>query len=272
MWLAAYTVHWRRVRWQAGARWFLSHLLDGDPASNNLSWQWVASTFSHKPYMFNRQNLERFTNGVYCRDCPLLGQCAFEGDYETLAEGLFPGATQSQPAKQNQQSGAQSPARKALARVESTTEGTDTVPRSSPSQPAGSVVWIHGDNLNPHSPALRAEPNTPAIWVWDDALLTRQQIGLKRILFLYECLLDLPVTIRRGNVAQEVLRFAVEHDANQVATMDSVSPGFAAAVAEIEQQLPVTIWCEAPFVDYAGTLDLRRFSRYWRRVQHLAQT
>ncbi|MCZ0900357.1 deoxyribodipyrimidine photo-lyase, partial [Microcoleus sp. HI-ES] len=59
MWTAAYLVHWRRVRWQAGARWFLQHLLDGDPASNNLSWQWVASTFSHKPYFFNRENLER---------------------------------------------------------------------------------------------------------------------------------------------------------------------------------------------------------------------
>lgn len=50
LWTAAYTVHWRRVRWQVGAKWFLEHLLDGDPASNNMSWQWVASTFSHKPY------------------------------------------------------------------------------------------------------------------------------------------------------------------------------------------------------------------------------
>ena len=46
MWLAAYVVHWRRVRWQAGARWFLQHLLDGDPASNTLSWQWVACSTS----------------------------------------------------------------------------------------------------------------------------------------------------------------------------------------------------------------------------------
>ncbi|HLG75367.1 MAG TPA: FAD-binding domain-containing protein, partial [Ktedonobacteraceae bacterium] len=37
MWTAAYLIHHRRVRWQAGARWFLQHLLDGDPASNNLS-------------------------------------------------------------------------------------------------------------------------------------------------------------------------------------------------------------------------------------------
>jgi deoxyribodipyrimidine photo-lyase len=90
MWLAAYIVQWRRGRWQAGARWFLQHLLDGDPASNNLSWQWVASTFSHKPYIFNRENLERNTNGVYCHNCPLYGGCPFEGSYESLKDTLFP--------------------------------------------------------------------------------------------------------------------------------------------------------------------------------------
>ncbi len=44
MYLASYVVHFRRVKWQAGASWFLEHLLDGDEASNNLSWQWIAST------------------------------------------------------------------------------------------------------------------------------------------------------------------------------------------------------------------------------------
>lgn len=91
MWLAAYVVHWRRVAWQAGARWFLAHLLDGDPASNNLSWQWVASTFSHKPYVFNRENLERYSGGVYCRACPLREQCPFDKSYEALQAELFPG-------------------------------------------------------------------------------------------------------------------------------------------------------------------------------------
>ena len=69
MWLASYVVHWCRTHWQAGAEWFLEHLLDGDPASNNLSWQWVASTFASTPYIFNRENLERFTEGRYCRVC-----------------------------------------------------------------------------------------------------------------------------------------------------------------------------------------------------------
>ena len=90
MWLAAYLVHWRRIRWQAGAQWFLQHLLDGDPASNALSWQWVASSFSHKPYIFNRSNLERYSNGSVCRRCPLSAQgCPFDASYEQLEADLF---------------------------------------------------------------------------------------------------------------------------------------------------------------------------------------
>ena len=89
MYVAAYVVHWLKVRWQAGAAWFLRHLVDGDPASNNLSWQWVASTFSHKPYIFDRANLKRTTDGCYCRDCPSACDCPFAGSYEDLAARLF---------------------------------------------------------------------------------------------------------------------------------------------------------------------------------------
>lgn len=92
MWMAAYLVHWRRVKWQAGARWFLQHLLDGDPASNNLSWQWVASTFSTKPYWFNRENLQRYNGDRDCQNCPSRDRCPFDGSYDDLADQLFPNA------------------------------------------------------------------------------------------------------------------------------------------------------------------------------------
>jgi deoxyribodipyrimidine photo-lyase len=60
MWLASYVVHVRRVHWRAGADWLVAHLLDGDLASNHLSWQWVAGTGSHKPYLFNADNVARY--------------------------------------------------------------------------------------------------------------------------------------------------------------------------------------------------------------------
>jgi deoxyribodipyrimidine photo-lyase len=60
MWLASYMVHVRKVHWRAGADWLYIHLLDGDLASNHLSWQWVAGTGSSKPYLFNADNVARY--------------------------------------------------------------------------------------------------------------------------------------------------------------------------------------------------------------------
>ncbi len=60
LWLASCVVHLRKVHWRAGADWLYGHLLDGDLASNHLSWQWVAGTGSHQPYLFNAENVERY--------------------------------------------------------------------------------------------------------------------------------------------------------------------------------------------------------------------
>jgi deoxyribodipyrimidine photo-lyase len=60
MWLASYVVHLRKVHWRCGADWLYAHLLDGDLASNHLSWQWVAGTASRKPYRCNAENVARY--------------------------------------------------------------------------------------------------------------------------------------------------------------------------------------------------------------------
>lgn len=65
MWLASYVVHLRKVHWRAGADWLYGHLLDGDLASNLLSWQWVAGTGSTKPYLFNAGNVARYAPPVW---------------------------------------------------------------------------------------------------------------------------------------------------------------------------------------------------------------
>ncbi len=96
MWMAAYLVHHRKVSWQAGTDWFYQYLLDGDPASNALSWQWVASTFSHKPYFFNRDNVEKYsknptTGETYCTHCyaAKTSTCPFDFSYSELGKRLF---------------------------------------------------------------------------------------------------------------------------------------------------------------------------------------
>lgn len=61
MWFAAWWIHEARLPWQAGAAFFFRHLLDGDPASNTLSWRWVAGLQTPgKTYLARRANLEKY--------------------------------------------------------------------------------------------------------------------------------------------------------------------------------------------------------------------
>jgi deoxyribodipyrimidine photo-lyase len=61
MWYAAWWVHEARLPWQLGAAFFYRHLLDGDPASNTLSWRWVAGLQTPgKTYLTRRSNLEKY--------------------------------------------------------------------------------------------------------------------------------------------------------------------------------------------------------------------
>lgn len=125
------------------------------------------------------------------------------------------------------------------------------------------IIWVHGDCLDPHGPAFALHLQAPAVWVWDDALLDEWQISLKRLVFIYESLLELPVEIRRGDVAAEVRRFAEAHGATRIATAESPSPRFAAIGRELRRTHTVEVLPVAPFLDYQGKLNLQRFSRYW---------
>ncbi|MCH7227936.1 FAD-binding domain-containing protein [Haloferula sp. A504] len=66
MWFAGIWIFTLRLPWQMGADFFLRHLLDGDPASNTLSWRWVAGLHTTgKHYLARASNIKRFTGGRF---------------------------------------------------------------------------------------------------------------------------------------------------------------------------------------------------------------
>ena len=69
MWWASFWIHVERLPWEWGADFFLRHLLDADPASNTLSWRWVAGLQTPgKVYLVRRSNLERFADPSWLED------------------------------------------------------------------------------------------------------------------------------------------------------------------------------------------------------------
>jgi len=248
MWFAAYLVHHRRVRWQTGARFFETHLLDGDAASNRLSWQWVAGTFSAQPYIFNRENLERSSGGTYCSGCPRAGAgCPFERSYDELRANLF----QPQPA--------QPPAA-----LDLTAPADRAAPTDSARRP---IIWAHTDALSDTNAARRAYPNAPVIFAWDAEMRDAVPWSHARRTFIEGALAEMRIDVwDEGDATGALLAFARLHEADAVVTVASPDPGLRAIAARVRPHLPVIELPPPPFAVLGKPTDLRRFSRYWKRA------
>ncbi|MEY4594799.1 MAG: hypothetical protein RIQ47_1209 [Bacteroidota bacterium] len=61
MYIASLACNFSMCHWEIPARWMYYHLLDGDWASNTLSWQWVAGSNSSKKYYFNQENVNKYS-------------------------------------------------------------------------------------------------------------------------------------------------------------------------------------------------------------------
>jgi deoxyribodipyrimidine photo-lyase len=66
MWFASIWIFTLCLPWQKGAEFFMKYLLDGDAASNTLSWRWVGGLQTKgKHYLAQSWNISKFLNKQY---------------------------------------------------------------------------------------------------------------------------------------------------------------------------------------------------------------
>lgn len=232
MWFAAYVVHWLKVDWREAADWFENYLLDGDKASNHLSWQWVASVNSSKPYYFNKENLARYTGEKYCANCKI--NCPFDASYESINEKLFAGSVAG-VAKTYR---INMPAKDALSTHQAV------------------AIYVHDEMLSGAHPLLRRP--MAKVFVFDDFL--HGKWPLKRLQFMADSLNELQdVEIWAGDT-REILK---ARGIGQIITQDTPNKQLKAL---LEPFNPVY----QPEVKFAKSeiseKRLKRFSRYWEKV------
>lgn len=188
MWLAS---HWsvrHRRGWRDGEDLFFRFLLDGSRAANRLGWQWTVGALTGRPYGFSRWQVEKRAPGL-CATCPLTTACPVEE---------WPAAPEPEPRPMVDER---------IRRVHDVGEvaGPLRAIRERPPQ----VVWITAESLGVDDPALRANPDLPAVFVFDERLLTRLRLNAARLVFMAETLADLAqrreVEVWRGDPV-EVLR------------------------------------------------------------------
>ena len=88
MYSASIVCNMAKAHWLQPSKWMYFYLLDGDIASNNCSWQWVAAAFASKKYYFNQENVNKY--------CFTEQQNTFvDKSYEAIIAMPVPGLLQS---------------------------------------------------------------------------------------------------------------------------------------------------------------------------------
>ncbi|MFC4261322.1 FAD-binding domain-containing protein [Ferruginibacter yonginensis] len=83
MYVASIACNIAKSHWLVPANWLYYYLLDGDVASNHLSWQWTCGAASSKKYYCNQENISKFTNSRQVRSF-------MAHDYDTIATMPIP--------------------------------------------------------------------------------------------------------------------------------------------------------------------------------------
>lgn len=232
MWLASYIVHHLKMDWREAADWFEAHLLDGDKASNHLSWQWVASTFSSKPYYFNKENLARYTGEKYCAGCT--ANCPFDASYEVLQARLF-----TAPAK-----------------AEAKQYPLTPMPMQAMSMHKPVAVYVHDGMLSPVNSVLNRP--FPKIFIFDPQLYGNWP--LKRLQFVADCLSEMMnIEVWIGDT-YEVL---MQRNVGELITQATPDPKIKALLTPF-----LTRWQPLDKLVDVEMSDRRmqRFSRYWEKA------
>ncbi len=125
------------------------------------------------------------------------------------------------------------------------------------------LIWLHEDCLRATHNLFAAAPDTPAVFVWDDAYMSAMHFGLKRRVFIYETLCELQVDIYAGDTARVLESFG----AAEIVTGKTPNPQLKAVMQELRGGGKVSAIADDPFVRMDSPPELRRFFKYWNKAK-----
>jgi len=132
------------------------------------------------------------------------------------------------------------------------------------------LIWLHEDALRADHPVFeRAGPGSSACFIWDEAYLKQMDYGFKRLVFIYETLIELPLIIFRGDRFDCLSRLAGE-GSGRVLVPDTPNPALQQTINCLRRDFEVEVVADRPFVSLAREPDLKRFFRYWNEAHKIA--
>ena len=169
MWLASHWTVRNNVGWLQGQERMYRELIDGSRAANLLGWQWTVGAGTGKPYGFARWQVEKRAPGL-CGQCPLSNACPIQEFPEEISlNHLDVDSLLGRDPDPEKTSGPKTPVQNAVPKF----------------------VLLTIDSMGDADPALLANPDLPAVFVFNEPALHKLQLSSRRIGFYLETLQDL---------------------------------------------------------------------------------
>lgn len=129
------------------------------------------------------------------------------------------------------------------------------------------LIMLHPESLRKTHPVFKAAPpETAAIFVWDDAYWRAANYSLKRLIFVYETLCELPVEIVHGAI-DDVIK---AYEPSKLYVPATHNPLLLKVLTRLAELTPLQLVPDEPFVTIQHKGDLRRFFHYWNKAEKRA--
>jgi hypothetical protein len=115
------------------------------------------------------------------------------------------------------------------------------------------TIWFHEEMLTPYHPLLDEEGKK--VFVWDNTYFKKQKYSFKRLVFIYECLQELPIEIIQGET-EKVL-------SGSIITQWSPNPW----IQKVVENLKVACYVTTPFVEINQDYFSKRFFGFWKKIE-----
>ena len=129
------------------------------------------------------------------------------------------------------------------------------------------LFYIHDKALGSDCSIFsRTNSETKAVFIWDDYYFKQRGYSLKRLVFIYETLLELPLEIIHGNT----LDILSEENFDHIVIPYSSDQVLKTLFSKIEKIKTVQYLFETPFVNLDRTVEFKRFFKYWNQAKKTA--
>lgn len=127
------------------------------------------------------------------------------------------------------------------------------------------IIWLHDKALNA-LPLINQNEQLKTYYIWDEHYFKSRSYTLKRLVFIYETLCEMPILIIKGNTV-DVIDSLKPHTIKTWHTPDTVVKGI---MRQLSDNHSVEIIKPKPFVDVSEKDDFIRFFKYWNKAKKTA--